>query len=438
MSRSEADPGKVAATFQSGFAPNKTPRRVGVILKGYPRLSETFIAQEILELQRAGFDLEIISLRRPTDRGVHPVHREITAPVGYLPEYLHEEPLRIFAAWRKARRMPGYRRARASFLRDLRRDFTRNRIRRFGQGLVIAAEFAPRLGFLYAHFLHTPASAARYGALIAQLPFAISAHAKDIWTTPDWEIREKLAECAWCVTCTEGGRDELRRHAAEPDKVALVYHGIDLSRFPAPRPHARRNGAEPADPVRLLTVGRAVAKKGIDTVLDALKLLPADLHWRWTHIGGGPLRDQLRRHAERLGVSNCCEFVGGRPQEEVIQAYQESDLFVLPCRIDATGDRDGLPNVIVESLALGLPVISTPVSGIVELVRDGENGRLVAPDRPDALMEAIVELARDPDLRARFGRAGAKVVRAKLDHRAQIGALIEKLRRSLEPLEPVM
>lgn len=407
------------------------PERVGIVLKGYPRLSETFIAQEILELQRAGFDLEIISLRHPTDGSLHPVHREIAAPVGYLPEYLHEEPLRVLAAWRKARRLPGYRLARAAFLRDLRRDFTRNRIRRFGQGLVIAAEFAPRLAFLYAHFLHTPASAARYGAITAGLPYAISAHAKDIWTTPDWEIREKLTECEWCVTCTAGGLDELRRHTDEPQKVELVYHGIDLTRFPAARPHAVRDGSDPADPVRLLTVGRAVAKKGIDTLIDALKLLPGDFHWRWTHIGGGPLREQLRQQAERFGLSDRCLFTGGRPQEEVISAYQESDLFVLPCRIDATGDRDGLPNVIVESLALGLPVISTPVSGIVELVSDRENGRLVAPDRPDELAKAIAELGHNPQRRAEFGKAGSSTVRAKLDHREQIGALIEKLRNSL-------
>ena len=106
--------------------------RLALVLKGYPRLSETFIAQEILELQRAGFDLEIVSLRHPTDKSIHPVHREIVAPVTYLPEYLHEEPLRVLRAWWRARRLPGYRAAFSAFLRDLKRDFTRNRARRFG------------------------------------------------------------------------------------------------------------------------------------------------------------------------------------------------------------------------------------------------------------------------------------------------------------------
>jgi glycosyltransferase involved in cell wall biosynthesis len=401
-------------------------RVVAVVLKGYPRLSETFIAQEILELERAGFDLRIASLRRPTDRAVHPVHREIRAPVTYLPEYLHEEPLRVFNAWRKARRLPGYRAARAAFLADLARDFTRNRIRRFGQGLVLAAEMPEDVALLYAHFIHTPCSAARYAARMRRLPFSISAHAKDIWTTPGWELSEKLSDCRWCVTCTGAGRDELARHAAEPGKIRLVYHGIDLSRFPAAAP---RNPA--GKPFRLLTVGRAVEKKGIDTLIDALALLPGEFDWRWSHIGGGPLLDGLKRQAERLGLRARCEFAGARPQEEVIAAYRAADLFALPCRIDATGDRDGLPNAIVEAQLLGLPVVSTPIPGVTELVEDGVNGLLVPPDDAKALAAAIIRLAADPAMRVTFGTAGSARVRARLDHKAAIGELIGLIRDTL-------
>jgi glycosyltransferase involved in cell wall biosynthesis len=396
---------------------------IGLVLKGYPRLSETFIAQEILELERAGFAVRIVSLRRPTDQAVHPVHREIRAKVDYLPEYLHEEPLRVLRAWLKARQLPGYRAARAAFLADFRRDFTRNRLRRFGQALVLAAEAPADIGLLYAHFIHTPCSAARYAARMRGLRYAISAHAKDIWTTPGWELSEKLAECEWCVTCTRSGRDELARHAADPGKVRLVYHGVDLSRFPATAPPRPGAGV-----LRLLTVGRAVEKKGIDTLIDALALLPATLDWRWTHIGGGPLRTQLQRRADRLGLSDRCDFLGGRPQEEVIAAYRDSDVFVLPCRIDRTGDRDGLPNVIVEAQLLGLPVVSTTVAGVTELVEDGRNGLLTPPDDPAALAGAILTLAGDPGLRRELGEAGAKRVRATLDHRTAIGELIGLLR----------
>jgi hypothetical protein len=130
---------------------------VAVVVKGYPRLSETFIAQEILALERRGLELTIVSLRQPTDRAVHDLHRQIAAPALYLPEYLHQEPARVAASWRRVRRWPGYAAARRLWLRDLRRDPTRNRARRFGQALVLAAELPAEVGLLYAHYLHTPA-----------------------------------------------------------------------------------------------------------------------------------------------------------------------------------------------------------------------------------------------------------------------------------------
>ncbi|MEC9342776.1 MAG: glycosyltransferase family 4 protein [Pseudomonadota bacterium] len=402
-----------------------------MVLKGYPRLSETFIAQEILELERAGFDLEIVSLRHPTDKDVHPVHHEIAAPVTYLPEYLHHEPLRVIRAWWRARRLPGYRAALKRLIRDFARDRTRNRLRRFGQGLVIAAEIAPRSACFYAHFLHTPASATRYGAVMAGKRFAISAHAKDIWTTPAWEIGEKLAECDWCVTCTEGAWKELTARAEDPGKVHLVYHGIDLSRFPAAPDRAPRNGADPDAPVALLTVGRAVAKKGIDNLIEALALLPSGLNWHWTHVGGGPLRDELEALAELRGIAGRSRFLGARPQKEVLAAYRDSDLFVLPSRIDETGDRDGLPNVIVEAMSQGLAVIATPISGIPELVADGENGLLVEPDRPHELAEAIERLARSPELRGRYAVNGERAVRNRFDHKRAIVDLVKLVRDTL-------
>ena len=409
-------------------------RKIGVVLKGYPRLSETFIAQEILELEREGFDLEIVSLRHPTDKSVHPVHREIKAEVNYLPEYLHQEPVRVIKAWMAARKLPGYRRARAAFLSDLARDRTRNRIRRFGQALVLAAEYAPRYSFLYVHFIHTPASVARYAAIMIGLRLAISAHAKDIWTIPAWELAEKLGECEWCVTCTKGGLAELQQRAPQPGKVNLVYHGIDFSRFPPAALRPARDGSSADDPVRFLTVGRAVEKKGIDTLIDALALLPESLNWRWTHIGGGPLRERLQARASRLGLEGSCEFLGGRPQEQVLERYRQSDVFVLPSRIDPTGDRDGLPNVLVEAQCLGLPVISTPMAGISELIDDGLNGILVSPDDPASLAVAMERLGRDPALRRQFGEAGEKRVRRDFDHKHAIGRLVDLLGNSLAPV----
>lgn len=169
---------------------------LAIVLKGYPRLSETFIAQEILALQNAGFALTLVSLRRPTDKARHPIHEQITAPVVYLPEYLHDEPLRVLRAVLACLPRPGFAGAFAGFLKDLARDFTRNRVRRFGQACVMAAEVAPGVGWLHAHFIHTPASATAYASRICALPWSCSAHAKDIWTSPDWELRGKLADAA--------------------------------------------------------------------------------------------------------------------------------------------------------------------------------------------------------------------------------------------------
>ena len=399
---------------------------VAVILKGYPRLSETFIAQEILALERAGMDLEIVSLRRPTDSALHPVHHEIGAPVRYLPEYLHDDPSRVLRGWRKARRLPGYRAARRAWFKDLRRDFTRNRIRRWGQALVLAAELPDRFSHLYAHFLHTPASVTRYASLLRGLPWTCSAHAKDIWTSPDWELEGKLACADWTVTCTEFGWRHLRGLAADEDRVHLVYHGLDLDRFEKQAPiRSSADGSDQAKPVLLLTVGRAVEKKGLDTLLAALARMPEDLNWRWHHVGGGELSDQLKAQATSLELDSRVQWHGSQPQEFVLDLYRTANVFVLPCRVAGDGDRDGLPNVFMEAMSQGLPCLSTPVSGVPEIIRDGVTGMLVEPDDAAALASALERMIRDPELRSKLGAAGEARVRENFDHHTGIARLLE-------------
>ncbi len=373
---------------------------LAVVLKGYPRLSETFIAQELLALQRRGHRFAIWSLRKPYDPKSHPMHDEIAAPVTYLPEYLHEEPLRVLRGWRAARRLPGYPEARRVWLADLRRDPTRNRVRRWGQALVMAAELPAEITFLYAHFLHTPASVTRYAALIRRLGWGFSAHAKDIWTTPEWEIREKIADAAFGVTCTASGADYLRSHDTEGGTVDLVYHGLDLSRFPKP-PDARPQRGS----VSLISVGRLVEKKGYDDLLTALAHLPSELDWHFVHIGGGKLAERMRTEAENLGLASRITWQGKRDQDEVIAAMRDADLFVLPSKIAADGDRDGLPNVLMEAASQRLAIISTRVSAIPEFIEDGVHGRLVAPGEPAELARAISDLARDPVTRATYAQA---------------------------------
>ncbi len=385
---------------------------IAVVLKGYPRLSETFIAQEILALERRGLRLRLFSLRHPTDRAIHPVHREIAAPVAYLPEYLHQEPMRVLRGLLKASRTKGFTKALGIWLGDLWRDPTRNRVRRFGQACVLAAELPRDVTWIYAHFLHTPASVARYAALMTGLAWSCSAHAKDIWTLPEWEKREKLSELAWLTTCTAVGRDHLAALAPSPETVLLVYHGLDLGRFPAP-PGQRppRDGRKSDDPIMLLSVGRTVAKKGYDVLLDALACLPAELNWRLVHIGGGPLGDDLRARAQGLGLDSRIEWRGAQPQEAVLQAYRDADLFVLASRIAPDGDRDGLPNVLMEAQSQGLACLSTTISAVPELIETEHSGVLVPPDDPAALAIQLARLIGDPVTRRRLGEAAARRVR---------------------------
>jgi len=400
-------------------------KRIAVLLKGYPRLSETFIAQEIRGLEKAGLDVAIWSMRRPTDKDIHPVHREITAPVTHLPEYLREEPWRVLKGWWRARRLKGYRAAQRRFLADLRADFNRHRMRRFGQALVMAAELPSDIGHIHAHFIHTPASVARYASLLTGLPWTCSAHAKDIWTSGDQELIAKLASARWVVTCTAIGAERLKSLAADPARVHLSYHGLDLARFDVARlKPARRDGSRADRPVRLLTVCRAVEKKGLDVLLAALARLPVGCHWRWTHIGGGGLVDTLKAEAERLGLAGRIDWRGSQPQDRVLAAYREADLFALPCRIAKDGDRDGLPNAVVEALSQRLCVLSTAISGVPELIDDGVNGILVRPDDAEALARELARLITQPDLRRRLGLAGEKRVREAFDHATSIAELV--------------
>ncbi|HEX2116756.1 MAG TPA: glycosyltransferase family 4 protein [Alphaproteobacteria bacterium] len=417
--------------------PERHQRTIGVVVKGWPRLSETFIAQELRALEQRGLRLHLYSLRHPTDRQVHALNHAVAAPVSYLPEYLWHEPLRIWRGWRIARRLPGYARARGTWLRDLRRDLTPNRIRRFGQALVLAAERDPAVAHFYAHFLHTPASVARYAALMTALPWSVSAHAKDIWTTPDWEKGEKLREAVWAVTCTRAGAEHLETLA--PGKVSLVYHGLDAERFPSsPVTRPARDGTSATDPLRILSVGRAVPKKGYEDLLAALALLPPDLNWRFVHIGGGPLLHALKQQAAALGLGDRIVWRGAQVEDAVRAAYRDADVFVLASRISGDGDRDGLPNVLLEALSQGCPVIATAVSAIPELVADGVTGSLVPPGDPTALAAAIVRQAHDPALRARLAAAGEARVRRDFPLERGIECIAELLQASVRREDAVV
>lgn len=408
--------------------PSPEARRIAIVVKGYPRLSETFIAQEILALEERGLDLEIWSLRHPTERAMHPMNRAIRARVTYLPEYLYEEPLRVLkgAVWSLGTR--GFGPTLRAFWRDLRRDFTANRVRRLGQAFVMARELPAEVRHLHVHYLHTPASVVRYAALLTGRTWTFSAHAKDIWTTPDWEKREKMQEARWGVTCTAHGAANLQALSA-PERVSLVYHGLDLSRFPAP-PDNRpgRDGTDPADPVRIVSVGRAVAKKGYGDLIRALAALPGDLHWRFAHVGGGDLLNSLKQQAQQAGIADKVAFLGPKAQPDIVALLREADLFVLPSKKAASGDRDGLPNVIMEAATQKLATVATDFAGIPEFIRSGLDGELVPPGDWEALSNALNLLAREPARRATLGEAAYQRLRRDFSMEGGIDVLEDRFR----------
>lgn len=404
-----------------------------LVLKGYPRLSETFVAQEIRALERRGFALCIISLRHPYDPATHPIHAEIEAPVYYLPEYVHDEPLRVLRALLANCPRPGFWRALWTFAGDFYHDPTRNRARRFAQALVMTREVPASVRHYYTHFIHTPASVSYYASLIDGRSWSISAHAKDIWTIPERELRVKLASADWVVTCTRNNLRYLSSLDANANKVELIYHGLDFSRFDEfETERTQRDGSAADDPVRLVSVGRAVDKKGYDILLQALAGLPADLHWRFSHIGGGELLDALQAQAGALGLESRIEWLGALAQEEVLAHYRRADLFVLPSKVSADGDRDGLPNVLMEAQSQRLACLSTNVSGIPELILHGETGWLVEQRDSEAFAAALEKLIRDPGLRQDLAVAGLHRVRANFSMQQGIDALVARLQSSLE------
>jgi glycosyltransferase involved in cell wall biosynthesis len=411
------------------------PSTVAFVLKGYPRLSETFIAQEILALEQHGLDILIVSLRQPTDRRHHPIHEEISAPVLYLPEFPARELVRIFKAWWQGRRQPNYRAARNQWLKDLRREWSIARARAFAQSLVLAHEAPVQLTRLHAHYIHTPASVTRYAAMLLEKPWSCSAHARDIWTAPDWDKKEKLDDLDWLVTCTAFGHKHLSGLASDPEQVELVYHGLDFDRFPQPsRKTDSPDGSSEANPARIISVGRAVEKKGYGCLLGALARLPKHLHWHFTHIGDGALLPALKRQAEELAINDRITWMGAQPQDTVIEGYRAADLFVLANCVAHDGDMDGLPNVMMEAQSQGLTCVSTELSAIPELIEDGVTGVLVPPDDEQALSSAIMRVISDPVLRARLGEAGLGRVREKFSHEQGVEQLAQKFGLAMPPI----
>lgn len=379
----------------------KSPRRIGFLLKTYPKLSETFILEEILGLERLGVHLHIFSLNPAQDATVHSAFSQVKAGVTYLPtntfsfagvvaqlKALSRKPLRYLKAfWLAARRVEGH------GMRDL-----------FRAGVLSDALRRGGIEHLHAHFISEPSGVAELANRLSAIPFSISAHAKDIYLSDSQSLRRKLSRAKFTVTCTCYNR----LHLAEIAPAAMIfrmYHGIDLQRFSAAYLLPK------AAPPLVLSVGRLREKKGFVTLIKScLALQLAGVAFRCEIVGYGDDREKLQSQIDGYGLSAVVTLTGKMTHTDLIERYRHATLFVLPSQIAQDGDRDGIPNVLLEAMAMELPVVSTDVSGIPEVIRHGVNGMLIRPQDESALTESIAELLADGDLRNRMGKEGRRVV----------------------------
>ena len=383
---------------------------IAYIVKSWPRLSETFILNEILAIERRGVSLRIFSVKDPSPEPVHARVAQVRAEVTYLSLPRHWRPV-LRANLCVLYRQPGrYCQTLLRAIAQTVRHVSFAAVRHFLKaGYLADILFREPAAHLHAHFATSPALVAMFTHQLIRIPYSLTAHAKDIYVVPPDRFRPKVQQARAVITCTEYNRRYLIGHfgSALEGKLHCIHHGLDLSQFKFRWPPA----SDPDAPL-ILCVARLVEKKGLDDLIAAADILRRrGRSFKVEIIGSGPLRKTLETRAAQLALSGYVQFLGAQPQEKVSSAYQRAALFALPCVVTANGDRDGIPNVLLEAMASGVPVVSTPVSGIPELIDAEHDGLLVPPNSPAALADAIDRLLACPELSERLARAA----RAKIE-----------------------
>lgn len=383
--------------------------KIGYVLKRFPRLSETFVLNEILELERQGHQIEVFSLLRPPSEDRHAMLGEMKAHITYLPStsVLSKVGLGTGLDWQPVTlaelAAEGAGSNEPIFSGKTASDIATLHIKAAALAILARSRGVTNL---HAHFGSDAATVALLAGRMCGLPFSFTAHARDIYHTyttmaqDNAMRRAKIDEAAFVATVSEYNRRHLCRVApASVHQIKRLYNGIDLSRF-TPRSEARRKGL-------IIAVGRLVEKKGFGDLLSACEILRrTDLEFHCRIIGDGPLRETLESRIAALGIDDHVEIVGPQPQEKLLDMMREASLAVLPCIVSESGDRDGLPTVLLEAMALGLPVVTTTVSGGPEIVVHGETGLLVEPSDPIGLAASLEALLASPESMWRMGMAG--------------------------------
>jgi glycosyltransferase involved in cell wall biosynthesis len=386
--------------------------RVAYLVKRFPRLSESFVLNEILELRRQGLDVVVYALMDPHEKLVSPEAERLRPDVVYLHDGVNQA-----GSWRRlatgaiaqiVRQPLGAARLAWALLSVHR---SAPSLRHAVEALWLARDLRRRgVTHLHAHFAHSPAAVAYMTWLAGGPPYSFTAHAKDLYTTLPRNLRIRAMAARFVVTCTGFNRaylEKLLEHRAHPP-IQVVYHGTDLSRF-------HSNGLKRV-PGRILSVGRLVEKKGYGYLLDALAILHSrNVAFRCDIYGGGPMRASLDAQIESLGLHDLVNLHGSRLQAEIIEAYRSAAVFALAPVVTDDGDRDGIPNVLVEAMASQVPVVSTSISGIPELIASGSEGMLVEPRDPTALADALQVAIQDRARAAAMAAAGRAKVEKGFD-----------------------
>ena len=409
---------------------------LGMILKGYPRISESFISNEILLLERKGIPIHIFSMRRPREAFTHKSVQQIKARVDYLPESILEAlPQLLFYNLVLAMKKPGaYLAALLVAFRRFLRTRTSATIKHLLQAGYLVQKLLPGSGVVHfhAHFAHSPSSVAMFASRLSGRDFSFTGHAKDIYTSNPLQLKEKMEKARFVITCTEFNRHHLSALAGNGDvSLYRVYHGIDLGLFSGGK--TRRNSTMP---YHFVTVARLVPKKGLHTVYLALQRLQRKgVDFQHTLIGDGDDREKILTLIRDLGLSGSCRWVGTLAHEGVLDYYRRSDLFVLGCEQAANGDQDGIPNVFVECLAMGLPVVGTRLSAIPELIEDGKTGLLVQPGNDEEMASAMLGILTNTQLREQIVHSGIEKVRQAFNNKDLIEDLFAVYRKEVPELK---
>jgi glycosyltransferase involved in cell wall biosynthesis len=395
------------------------------LVRSWPRLSQTFVVNEILAQERLGTRLDLYSLSHSDERLVQPQVHAVRAAVHYL-----DERRPRLAALRDHARVA--RSAPLDYLGTLlfaavRPHLARGYATLSTLGCLAAAvrlaavihrsrhEDVP-IEHLHAHFAHDPALVALLTRRLTGVPYSVTAHARDLYQIPVRSLLARARDATAVVTCCAANVDYL--HAVLPSRLhrrlRLIHHGVELDRFvPAPR------AEDAVARVDVVSVGRLVEKKGFPDLLRACSVLrDGSTPYRLRVYGDGPLRGELTALRDELGLHEEVELVGERDGEDVLRAYQRADVFALTPLVTADGDRDGVPNVIVEAMACGLPVVTTDAGGITEIVEHGVNGLLAQPGDVPAIARHLAELIGDASRRRTLGEAGRRTVEEGFDVRS--------------------